>query len=110
MQRKLEAATILDHEEHDGKMIPVIATIRVSGPYTQHPGLLVFKCPQCGKTHTHGACSPNFGAGDGDRVVHCPPPHKENGYDMYILREVHDASLAGGLPYRILKDQLPLVA
>jgi len=44
---------------------------------------LVFTCPQCGRSNSHGGTWGNIGDGDGHRVSHCDCWPKG-----YFLREV----------------------
>ncbi len=89
-------AQILGHDGDD----PIFAAYRRDksrpGERTQHPGVLLFRCPACGNVHVHGAVGPDFGAGDGQRVAHCPR-EVEGRFSSYLLREVLAPSLAGDL-------------
>jgi hypothetical protein len=50
----------------DGLLI--IKCRRIKGNILQ----MIDKCPLCKKKkHTHGACGPEFGEGNGSRVPHC---------------------------------------
>jgi len=70
------------------------------------PGQLVFRCPECGEIHYHGAVDHYLGAGDGDRVPHCA--NRPANY-VFDLVEVEKTSFAGDLPKKILRHVKPPV-
>lgn len=51
---------------------------------------LLISCPFCHEMHAHGACGPEFGAGNGGRVPHCwkGPASVAAANYSYELREV----------------------
>ena len=71
------------------------------------PGQLIFRCPECGDVHYHGAVDWYLGAGDGDRIPHCLNQDAKYHFDLV---EVLEPAFAGFLPQRILKHFAPPTA
>jgi hypothetical protein len=71
--------------EHDENGLVIVDAVAV---WSGRVWVLEFRCPWCGRTHTHGGGSGRWPDGDGSRVTHCHAPDAPQDYTIRTVEVV----------------------
>lgn len=97
-RKKRTPATIAGYDEHGRPIVYAFRSgQRQTGDRRDHPGVLKFRCPWCGREHVHGAVGHDFGYGNGERSPHCFPHDARPAQGRYVLRETNNIDLCGDI-------------